>query len=1735
MKRHLGTLVSCLAAATLVGSCLGEPTGLGARVGALAVAPRFASLFANALVDVAAVRLVLSRPNATVATLDTVVAFQTGADSIALTLTVPMDGASLDFVLRIAVTNPQGDTVFRAGPIPVRVSMTRLAFRIVRPDLIYVGTGANAASVRFVNPPLALNFGQTGTLVAEALDGQGVVIPRTPIGFALVNPADTVRATIADPAIGSIVARSLRGSVQVRAVLLTGPSVTHTIIIQPTASTVIAQSGGGQSGAAGLALTQPFVARVRAADGLGVQGVPVNFEVLTGGGTLSRLVDTTDVNGDARAVLTVGTVPGAQSARAVVPSLGGATVSFAATAVAGAATNLVFGVAPSNVSSGAIMVPAVTVRARDQFGNDAASFVGSVTLALLNNPLGAVLGGTLTRTAVAGVATLNDLALSGLGTGITIRATSGALTAATSTAFNVTVGPAASLAFSVQPPATSSGSPFVVAVAARDAGGNTVPTFTSAIAVAIGANPSAGTLSGVTTLNAVAGSASFAGLSIDNVGAGYTLVATQVGLTSATSVPFTVGSPAGVNAWVNATGGNWSTPGNWSLGTVPTATDIVWIRQSGTYTVTLDAPATVGRMLVGGTSGTQTLAISGTSTLTMTDSVLVAANGAVAVSGGGIAGTGAMSVASAFTWSGGSLTGTGARVRVLAGGALAISGTATRNFSNFALEVAGTGTWTGTQTINSGSAATIRVLGGGTLSIQGDPQWLFNQGGAASVFDVQGALTRTTSTGTAVVTGLSVSGTATVTSGVLELQGTGTSSGLLTAATGGTLRFTTGAQTLTAASNVQGAGIVEVSGPGTITSAGSWGVTGTTRLSGGTFTYNGVGATAVLDLAGGVRAGTGALDVTGSMTWSAGDLLGGGSTRVAPGATMTMIGVATRQLNSHTLVNDGTATWSGTFTLNSGTAARIRNGAGATFTWSGDGQYLFNQGGGQSVFENLGIFLRTGTGIAQLGAQLIDTLGTTFDIQAGELRLSNGGRIGGTKTLSGGNLELAAGALSMRTGTVWAGAAGLVRVTGGTLTLDSAAVAVVMPRLDLLGGVLTHEGLLEISTAMNWDAGDITSNVVGLGGTTRIRVGATLAVGGAAARTFNGTHRLHLQGNTTLPFTGAINSGAGAVIENAALFDLQGAGNILNNQGGANSIFRNLAGATLRSSGATTGTISFPVENIGALAVTGDSLRLAGGSSTVFAGTATVTANALHLAGGAFTLTGALTATGAAGNLVVGGSLNLNSNTVTVGGSFSTIGTGTFTGTTASSILNVTGSAAFSGGNSAPTAGLLQVGGSFVQAGATNSFNATGTHRTVFTGTGTQNITFASPTTSRFNRLEVLPITRSVVLQTNAVIGDSLVMLGGAGASNLIGAGTTQRLTANGVVVLTVSTLSPRLAPPVLELATIPIIGAIGVAGRGMTPDTAVYTGGNIGVLPVGVGIRYNSVRVSTTAVMTIPADTIAGDLHLAGNIGFFGASTTFRVGGKLRTTGTGSLAILSADVNLTVVDSTIFGGASTNGLLTAGTLTALGAFVQNGGDPAAFAATLTFLVHLNATALQQVRFTNPGTTTTTSHFADLRIGNSSVAGIQFLSPVFVTNQLLSLPGRLAISRISGTAADSLSINGILADSITFDGVPLRIGGTAALTNLSMFTFQNMNLAVNQFTITRAGGTFAPNAVTFLTTPNVGVYNLVVTSTATAGPFTANFGNSVPTAAATMIGPPRRYLRLGAPTAVIVWNTITLP
>jgi hypothetical protein len=80
-------------------------------------------------------------------------------------------------------------------------------------------------------------------------------------------------------------------------------------------------------------------------------------------------------------------------------------------------------------------------------------------------------------------------------------------------------------------------------VVARDALGNRATGFTGNVTIAIGTNPANGTLSGVSTVAAVAGVVVFSSLSIDAPGTGYTLIAAASGLNSATSVPFDITAP----------------------------------------------------------------------------------------------------------------------------------------------------------------------------------------------------------------------------------------------------------------------------------------------------------------------------------------------------------------------------------------------------------------------------------------------------------------------------------------------------------------------------------------------------------------------------------------------------------------------------------------------------------------------------------------------------------------------------------------------------------------------------------------------------------------------------------------------------------------------------------------------------------------------------------------------------------------------------------------------------------------------------------------------------------------------------------------------------------------------------------------------------------------------------------------------------------------------------------------
>src|SRR5207248_6464260 len=72
-------------------------------------------------------------------------------------------------------------------------------------------------------------------------------------------------------------------------------------------------------------------------------------------------------------------------------------------------------------------------------GNTVTNSSASVTLAIGTNPASGALSGTATVAASSGVATFSGLSIDKAGTGYTLTAASGILTAATSNPFNITV------------------------------------------------------------------------------------------------------------------------------------------------------------------------------------------------------------------------------------------------------------------------------------------------------------------------------------------------------------------------------------------------------------------------------------------------------------------------------------------------------------------------------------------------------------------------------------------------------------------------------------------------------------------------------------------------------------------------------------------------------------------------------------------------------------------------------------------------------------------------------------------------------------------------------------------------------------------------------------------------------------------------------------------------------------------------------------------------------------------------------------------------------------------------------------------------------------------------------------------------------------------------------------------------------------------------------------------------
>ncbi len=211
----------------------------------------------------------------------------------------------------------------------------------------------------------------------------------------------------------------------------------------------------------------------------------------------------------------------------------------------GPATKLVITQQPSTVVAGSTVAPAVTVAVRDAVGNVVTSSTATVSLAISTNPGAGTLSGTTSVAVVNGIATFPNLSINKTGTGYKLTASSTGLTSIASTAFNITAGPAAQLAFTTQPNGGALNASWTTQprVTIRDALGNTVTTSTAPVRLTItsGTGATAAVLTCTSNPKAAAtGIATFAACKINKSGTGFTLTATSSGLSDAVSQAFTI-------------------------------------------------------------------------------------------------------------------------------------------------------------------------------------------------------------------------------------------------------------------------------------------------------------------------------------------------------------------------------------------------------------------------------------------------------------------------------------------------------------------------------------------------------------------------------------------------------------------------------------------------------------------------------------------------------------------------------------------------------------------------------------------------------------------------------------------------------------------------------------------------------------------------------------------------------------------------------------------------------------------------------------------------------------------------------------------------------------------------------------------------------------------------------------------------------------------------------------------
>jgi hypothetical protein len=257
--------------------------------------------------------------------------------------------------------------------------------------------------------------------------------------------ATSVPANKTTPIDVTVTATGLTASATYR-VQLQVPSANGTAA-QPTADTVTLTGAASQLVFASAppsapVAAAPFSTTVTVTDGSAkvvsdFAGTVTVALTTSSGATLSGTVTKAVVNGVASftnlSVNKTGTYTLTATSGPALPPV----TSSSFTVQPGAAAQLAFTQLPTNPKIGITMSPAVTVTVQDSLGNTVTSNTSTITISLASNPASGTLSGTLSRAAVAGVATFDNLALDKAGT-YTFGATGGGFTASPSSSITVT-------------------------------------------------------------------------------------------------------------------------------------------------------------------------------------------------------------------------------------------------------------------------------------------------------------------------------------------------------------------------------------------------------------------------------------------------------------------------------------------------------------------------------------------------------------------------------------------------------------------------------------------------------------------------------------------------------------------------------------------------------------------------------------------------------------------------------------------------------------------------------------------------------------------------------------------------------------------------------------------------------------------------------------------------------------------------------------------------------------------------------------------------------------------------------------------------------------------------------------------------------------------------------------------------------------------------------------------------